>query len=277
MHSFQTGSTQAQLTAPNALGKRDQALAQANGKLGAHRVAVGDLDRQTIADMWAVFRSYYADISRDRFLSDLSEKQFVILLRDKGDQSLQGFSTIQVLRRSFEGQPYIAVYSGDTIINQAYWGQTALQGAFYRFLMGLMLRNPLTPLYWFLISKGYKTYLLVSRGCPDHWPRHDQATPNRVLGMIDQLATEKFGSDWKPEKGVLQFEKPAGRLKEGVAPIDDKALQHADIRFFAQSNPGHEKGDELCCLAAINMKLGVFYVNKLIKKTIRRQIKKIKG
>lgn len=208
MHSFQTGSTQAQLTAPNALGKRDQALAQANGKLGAHRVAVGDLDRQTIADMWAVFRSYYADISRDRFLSDLSEKQFVILLRDTGDQSLQGFSTIQVLRRSFEGQPYIAVYSGDTIINQAYWGQTALQGAFYRFLMGLMLRNPLTPLYWFLISKGYKTYLLVSRGCPDHWPRHDQATPNRVLGMIDQLATEKFGSAGNLRRGSCSSRNP---------------------------------------------------------------------
>lgn len=251
--------------------------ASANGELGARRVAVGDLDRDTIAQMWSVFRCYYADVSRDRFLSDLSEKQYVIVLFDRGDRSVQGFSTIQVLRRCFNGKPYVAVYSGDTIINQAYWGQTALQGEFYRFLMGLMLKNPLTPIYWFLISKGYKTYLLVSRGCPDHWPRHDRPTPPQVLGMIDQLATEKFGDDWKPELGVLQFAVPAGRLKDGVAPINAAALAHPDIRFFAQRNPGHEKGDELCCLAAINLKLGVFYVGKLLRKSLRRQLNKFKG
>lgn len=275
MQAIPTGQRRARMTAePSLSGQQIGKLP--SGKLGAVRVPVGDLDRDTIGDMWAVFRSYYADVSRDRFLADLSEKQFVILLKDKGDASLQGFSTIQVLRRELDGRPYIAVYSGDTIINQAYWGQTALQGAFYRFLMGLMLRNPLTPLYWFLISKGYKTYLLVSRGCPDHWPRHDRATPDRVLGMIDQLAREKFGDDWKPEKGVLQFAKPAGRLKEGVAPIDVQALAYPDIRYFAERNPEHERGDELCCLAAINVKLALFYVNKLLTKSIRRQFAKFK-
>ncbi|MDE1999117.1 MAG: hypothetical protein KGI52_09350, partial [Burkholderiales bacterium] len=67
------------------------------------------------------------------------------------------------------------------------------------------------------------------------------------------------------------------RLKEGVAPIDDRALSHPDIRFFADRNPGHERGDELCCLAAINIKLTLFYVNKLLSKSIRRQFAKLKA
>ncbi len=44
-------------------------LARPNGKLGARRVAVGDLEPDTIAQMWVVFRRYYADIrgpSRDK-------------------------------------------------------------------------------------------------------------------------------------------------------------------------------------------------------------------
>ncbi len=277
MQRLKPGQSKVAAASVDSLLPETARMAAPNGKLGARRVAVGDLEPDTIAQMWTVFRRYYADISRDRFLADLSEKQYVIVLFDRGDQTVQGFSTIQVLRRTHNGRPYIAVYSGDTIINQAYWGQTALQGGFYRFLMGLMLKNPITPIYWFLISKGYKTYLLVSRGCPDHWPRYDRATPPHVMGMIDQLANEKFGSDWKPELGVLQFSTPAGRLKEGVAPIDAAALKHPDIRFFAQRNPGHEKGDELCCLAAINLKLGAFYIAKLLRKSLRRQLNKYKA
>lgn len=249
-------------------------LRTASGKLAARRIAVGKLDSDTIAQMWSVFCGYYADISRDKFLADLNEKQFVLLLFDSGDRSVQGFTTIQVLHRHFAGKPYIAVYSGDTIINEAYWGQSALQGGFYRFLMGLKVKNPLTPLYWFLISKGYKTYLLVSRGCPNYWPRHDSPTPDHVSGIIDQLSREKFADDWKPELGVLKFATPAGKLKEGVAPIDDAALAYPDIRYFVERNPGHTQGDELCCLAAIDMQGGVSYVGKLARKWVRRQFRK---
>lgn len=242
----------------------------ASGRLIARRVAVPALDPATIAAMWSVFRQYYADISESRFLADLHEKQWVILLLDEGDRSVQGFSTIQVLRRRFEGREYLAVYSGDTIIHAAYWGQTALQAGFYRFLMRLMLSNPFTPVYWFLISKGFKTYLLVSRGCPDYWPRHDQPTPPRILGMLDQLASEKFGDAWQPATGILHFATPAGRLREGVAPISAELLSHPDIRFFAERNPGHAQGDELCCLARIDLKLALFYVGKLARKRWQR-------
>lgn len=277
MQGLEQGQGKASVCAVEGVSLETADLRVANGKLGARRIAVSKLDSDTIAQMWSVFCEYYVDISRDRFLADLNEKQFVLLLFDRGDRSVQGFSTIQVLRRHFAGKPYIAVYSGDTIINQAYWGQSALQGGFYRFLMGLKLRNPLTPLYWFLISKGYKTYLLVSRSCPDHWPRHDSSTPDHVLGIIDQLSREKFADDWKPELGVLQFATPAGKLKEGVAPVDDAALAYPDIRYFVERNPGHTRGDELCCLAAIDVKAGAAYVGKLTRKWVRRQVRRGKS
>lgn|SRR3989338_9120375 len=277
MQGLEPGQGKASVCTVDSVSLETATPRTASGKLGSRRIAVSQLDSDTIAQMWSVFCGYYADISRDKFLADLNEKQFVLLLFDSGDRSVQGFTTIQVLHRHFAGKPYIAVYSGDTIINEAYWGQSALQGGFYRFLMGLKIKNPLTPLYWFLISKGYKTYLLVSRGCPDHWPRHDSPTPEHVLGIIDQLSREKFADDWKPELGVLQFATPAGKLKEGVAPVDDAALAHPDIRYFVERNPGHTLGDELCCLAAIDVKAGASYVGKLTRKWVRRQFRKFKS
>lgn len=238
---------------------------------------VDTLNVQDIARMHALFEENYAYSPLSTFLSDLEKKEGVFIVRKKATQEIVGFSTLGVYTFKLGGKKAKGLFSGDTILDRNYWGSRSLQKAFALKLFWEALKSPLTPQYWLLISKGYKTYLLVSRGCPDHWPRHDQETPAQVLGMIDQLATEKFGDDWKPEKGILQFAKPAGRLKEGVAPIDAKALQHADIRFFAERNPGHEKGDELCCLAAINLKLGVFYVNKLLNKAIRRQLNKLKG
>ncbi|QKE63610.1 hypothetical protein HNE05_09645 [Aquipseudomonas campi] len=275
MQGLKQGQGKASACAADSVSLEAADLRAASGKLASRRIAVSELDSDTIAQMWSVFCGYYADISRDRFLADLHEKQFVLLLLDSGDRSVQGFTTIQVLQRHFAGKPYLAVYSGDTIINEAYWGQSALQAGFYRFLMGLKARHPLTPLYWFLISKGYKTYLLFSRGCADHWPRYDRPTPDHVLGIIDQLSREKFADDWKPELGLLQFATPAGRLKEGVAPVDDAALAYPDIRYFVERNPGHAQGDELCCLGAINAKTGVSYVGKLARKWVRRQLRNL--
>lgn len=226
--------------------------------------------------MWSLFGDYYADVTRERFLQDLSNKQYLILLLDRGDSSVQGFSTIQVFEREVLGKNFISVYSGDTLIHRDYWGQTALQKAFFVFLMKLKLKNPLTTVWWFLISKGYKTYMLMARGCPEYWPRHDKATPVWPAAVINALATEKFGDDWKPALGVIQFADPAGRLKEGVAPIYPDLLNVDEIRYFNERNPGHAKGDELCCVGRIDAKLAAYYIGKLSVKMWRRYSRRLK-
>ena len=149
----------------------------ASGKLRAITIAIPDLRSDKQDSMWEVFSRYYDDVDRSRFESDLSEKSDVILLYDTGDRSLQGFSTLQLIPGTFDGRPYLAIYSGDTIINEGYWGQTALQRSFTRYVLWQMVTHPTLPVYWFLISKGYKTYLLLSRNYVEHWPRWEEPTP----------------------------------------------------------------------------------------------------
>lgn len=240
------------------------------GRLVGRVVPVPGLRAEDRDAMWRVFTKYYADVTRAKFEADLAEKQEVVILRDAADRSLQGFSTIQVYRREVHGRPFVAVYSGDTVLEEAYWGQTTLQKIFVAYLLRTKLKNPLVPVYWFLISKGYKTYLLLTRNMPTYWPRHDRPTPSLPAQVLDLLARDKFGDAWRPEQGILHFDVCQGRLKRGVAPIEAGLLAHPDIRFFVERNPGHADGDELCCLGEVDLAFPLMFPLKLLRRSVAR-------
>lgn len=228
--------------------------------------AVAKLDKESIEQMWQIFEQYYLDVDRSRFEADLSAKHDVFLLRDIKSGALQGFSTVKVFEEAINGKKFIAIYSGDTIIKRDFWGQTALQKAFFLYITKVYLAHPFTPVYWFLISKGYKTYLLLSRNFPAYWPCHSSDTPAFEARVINLLAANMFGSAWKADQGILSFDTPMGKLKGEVAPITDTMLTHPDIRFFVEKNPGHIAGDELCCLGKVDLMLAFHFPKKLLKK-----------
>lgn len=239
-----------------------------SGKLTARELPVAQLSDATREAMWRVFARYYAGIHRDTFERDLAAKQNVITLLDSGDGSLQGFSTVEVYDQQIDGRRVVAIFSGDTIVEKEYWGQKALQTAFFVFILKTKLANPTTPLYWFLISKGYKTYLLLSRNFVEYWPRHDAATPAWQTKLVDALARNKFGDAWDADAGVLRMDGRDGRLKQGVAPVDQSALAHPDIRFFVTKNPNYVAGDELVCVGLVDLKFALAYAAKQLRRAL---------
>jgi hypothetical protein len=249
-------------------------VASRAGRLVARVVPVRTLDAPTRERMWSLYARYYDGVTRDTFDRDLSGKRDAIVAYDAGDGSLQGFSTLTWDRHRHEGRAFLALFSGDTIVSPEYWGQRALQNAFGRYFTRVKLAHPFTPLYWFLISKGYKTYLLLSRNFPEHWPRHDAAVPAWERGALDLLARERFGDAWAPAEGVVRFERPEARLREDVAPVDDETAAAADVRFFLQANPGHARGDELACLGRIRATLWLSYLAKQVRRRAARRARR---
>jgi len=230
-------------------------------------------------DMWHLYQAYYTETSRETFYEDLSAKHHVILLQDRHLGTLAGFSTAERYRNEVDGRPFAVVYSGDTIVDQAYWGQTSLQLGFLTYIIITKLLNPHIPVYWFLITKGYKTYLLMSRNFPEYWPRYNKPTPPWEQKVINTLAKKKFGDTYNSEFGLLCFDGECHeRLKQDVAPIEDELVaKYPDIRFFVEMNPGHELGDELCCLALINPYLWVSYLTKLGRQKLDKWLKMVSG
>ncbi|MCU0662115.1 MAG: hypothetical protein MUC50_07285 [Myxococcota bacterium] len=224
--------------------------------------------------MWQLYDRYYALASPETFRSDLLAKSHVFLMRDDQDNALRGFSTVLCHAAQVDGRRFYCIYSGDTIVAREYWGQTALQTAFLKFMVRCKLAHPFTKVYWFLISKGYKTYLLLSRNFPVYWPRHDKPMPAWEKRVIDVLGQERFGQEYLSECGLIRHEVCPGKLRETVAPIDDELrLGYPDIDYFVRANPGHIQGDELCCLGLVSPVQWVFYLQRLARKQLRRVLR----
>jgi hypothetical protein len=246
---------------------------RATGRLRASLAVPRELDRASREAMWELFSRYYADVRRPLFEADLEEKDHVILLRDEGDGSIRGMSTLKVSELVVGGRRVRAVFSGDTIIEAAYWGQSALHWAFLGYLVRVKLQTPFQPVFWFLISKGYKTYLLLARNFPTHFPRHDRATPAWEQAVLDELARGRYGDAYDAPSGILRFASAHGRLCERVAPVTDELMAMPDVRFFVEKNPRHARGDELCCIGRVGLDFVLYGALRVLKRPIRKRLK----
>lgn len=235
-------------------------------RLRATVVPVSSVEARTRAQAWRLFAAAYTGADRRRFESDFAAKQRVILLHDPADGSLQGFSTIHVGTVAGRGSATV-VFSGDTVIAPSYWGSKALQQAFAGVLIREKLRRPGRPLYWFLISKGYKTYLMLARAFPRSVPCADRDDP-ALRTILDTVATERFGSAYDSGSGIIRHPVPLEAVRAGLCPIDATLLADPDIAFFVTRNPGHDRGDELACLAQVRLR---DCVRRIVRSAVQRR------
>jgi len=220
-------------------------------RLSALVAATADLSARQRETMFALMERHYANVQRDVFDSDLAEKIWVILVSDPASGDLCGFSTQMLLDVEAEGRPIKALFSGDTIIDQKRWGDQALAHLWGRLALSLIEAHPDAELYWFLISQGYKTYRFLPLFFREFYPGHDAPTPQRAHTAIDALARARYPDDYDPSTGVIRAGCRQYRLREGLADITPGRLRDDHVRFFQTCNPGHERGDELCCLAPL--------------------------
>lgn len=206
--------------------------------------------------MFDLFRRHYDDVTPEIFAHDLAEKEHVIVLRD-GDGSVRGFSTVRTFELVVDDEPLRLLYSGDTIIEEGWWGEQALGRAWSELAGSIRAQSPL-PLYWLLLSKGHRTYLYLPLFFHEFFPRHDAPPPAREKAIIDTFAGCKYGRDYDPVKGIVAFAESPGRLREDLADVGEHRLRNEHVRFFLTANPAYAAGHELVCLARLeaeNMKL----------------------
>jgi len=218
-------------------------------KLRGCLVPVGELTPGRREAMFALMREHYENVRRETFERDLGEKRWVIQLQGEAGE-LCGFSTQTLLGASVGGRPVTALYSGDTIVARQHWGDSALTHVWGRLALSLM--DGLDgELYWFLISKGYKTYRFLPLFFREFYPRHDREAPPEAQAVLDALAGGRFGSKYDAAAGVVRGGPGKDRLRPGVADLTPGRLRDPHVAFFARRNPGHASGDELCCLAPL--------------------------
>jgi len=213
---------------------------------------VNTLNVQDITQMYALFEANYAFSPLSTFISDLEKKDGVFVVREKATQKIVGFSTLGIFRFKLGGKNAKGLFSGDTILERTYWGTRSLSQAIALKMFWEACKTPFTPQYWTLLTKGYKTYLLVANNFKEYYPQRGHHSPE-MEAMVKEYCEALFPGKLNHDTMVLDFGPNANCRKEGVAGITDDMRSHPDIAYFEQRNPTWQRGTELPCLARADL------------------------
>ncbi|MBU1167945.1 MAG: hypothetical protein KKD44_00125 [Proteobacteria bacterium] len=229
-----------------------------------------ELTEKDLEEMHLVFRKYYLNAEMNTFKNDLDKKNGVFLLRDKSTDNIVGFSTILEMRMRINGKKVLGFFSGDTIVEEQYWGNNPLTGEIVKYFVKKLFLHPFTPIYWFLISKGYKTYLLLANNFLQYYPCH-----NRENKHLEDIAvgysTYLFNDYFDKKKKIIDFGANYQALKGGVAEITaEMCSKYPKIAFFNEKNPTWDRGTELPCVGVLNWPV---ILNKIFVKPLKKPLK----
>jgi hypothetical protein len=214
-----------------------------------HRIP--EIHSTLMEDLFALMNKHFECVTEAQFTKDFLDKDYVILLRDRENGIVQGFSTAVLYDREVIGQRVKLLFSGDTIVNKDYWGEQELVKIWCRLAGKVSAQFPENKLYWLLISKGYRTYLYLPLFSFEFYPRYDKDTPLLEQEIMNDFGRFKYGHYFKAEQGIIHFEESHGHLGPDLAEIPEHQNRNPHTAFFLRKNPCYRQGSELVCLTRL--------------------------
>ncbi len=195
-----------------------------------------------------LYFSHYDASDESRFFSDLNNKTEVLLINS--EERLIGFTSLQLFDWEWEKHTINIVYSGDTIVDPAHWGQQALAFAWIARMGELKQQKPKISLYWLLIVKGHRTYRYLHTFAKSFYPHWSQKHTD-LAALADALARKKFGNEYNPTTGVVEFAQSQGHLRTEIAEATVAEQQKEAVKYFLKRNSNYRIGYELVCLCEL--------------------------
>lgn len=217
-------------------------------ELHGNIIEVQQLTEQEKKTMFSLMELFYDDTTYSVFIKDLEEKDYCILLFDS-DNKIKGFSTQKIMSVAVGKEIVFGVFSGDTIIHKDYWGSMELYKLFAKFF--IRYGKQYGSFYWFLISKGYKTYKMLPLFFNKFYPNCNERTPAFEQEIIHSFAQGKYPDEYDREAGVIFYKGIKDKLKAGVADVTEKQVKDIHVSYFLKLNPEYFKGNDLVCIAKL--------------------------
>jgi hypothetical protein len=214
--------------------------------------AAAHLGRADRDRMYALFDACYDRVSRGAFEADLSGKSSVVVMRDAAGE-VRGFSTQEVYEHAGAGGVIRVLFSGDTVVDPSCWGRSELVHGWCEVAARALLSAPNLPLYWFLISKGHRTYRYLPVFFRHYIPGLVPDAPAAWRGLLDELARKRFGDYYDAHTGVIRFPESRGQLRAELATVPAARRDDPQVRYFLEHNPEYGSGVELACLAEVSL------------------------
>lgn len=206
---------------------------------------------QECREMYELFSIYYENVSFETFMQDFQNKTGAHVAKRKCDGRVVGFSTATVFKTKVNGKRVHTLFSGDTVMAKEYWGHPGLPNSFFRWLLAERLKNPFVEVHWFLVSMGYRTYLILANNFYNYYPNIDGDNPH-LRDVAFAAAETLFPGALDRETGLLSFGEDACKLAGFVTPITEKERAVPKIGFFEKRNPTWMDGTEMACVGSMD-------------------------
>jgi len=225
-------------------------------------VPVSEIKAPEHRRMLQLMQEHYHNVDHMDFATDLSEKDWVILLRDS-ENEIRGFSTQLLFEHTFKGEKLLILFSGDTVIEAAHWGSMALPIAWGKLMLSLKHANPGHKLYWMLITKGVRTYRFLPVFFKEFYPRHNAPTPLWESELIHSLAKKRYPESYDENTGLINGSDSSQSLKN---QFDIKRKNDPHVQFFRSRNPKASNGSEMVCIAPLGSDNITSFILRQLKK-----------
>ncbi|MGM0579956.1 MAG: hypothetical protein ACQETL_04715 [Bacteroidota bacterium] len=223
-----------------------------NLDLSFQLVEIKDINFSSRKRMFELMFSCYNKITEDTFNTDLNKKQYVGLIKDQ-DNMVQGFTTFAINPNSTNESNYNVLFSGDTIIAPEYWGTQVMKYGWCKAVGSIIASDATKPWYWYLLSKGHRTYMFLPLFFKDYFPSIEPSESDDQLKKIaSDISLKLYGDCWKEEEGVIRFKESQGELKEELIQASYQKKGSKFVQFFLKKNPAFYKGEELVCIAHLH-------------------------
>ena len=242
-------------------------------ELSYKQVKVCDLSNTNIEQMYYLMQENYDFVELGRFKSDLYKKDLVGILIDS-DNFIQGFTTFSLNPCEYENSDFNILFSGDTVISSSYTGSQELAKGWCKTAGYFLAKNPHKKLFWYLMSKGYRTYLYLPFFFNNYYPSISKEYSSEYYRIANRVSSYLFGNNWHPQEGVIKFDSSLGQIKKvHVEKSFSKSNRH--VKFFISKNPGFINGEELVCVTEISVDNLKRYAKDLVKSSYDYYRKKL--
>ncbi len=202
--------------------------------------------------MFQLMAENYDNMNPNIFYKDLNNKQLAGLFFDAEDE-LQGFTTYAVNPKSSGGVDYHIVFSGDTIISPAHWGSQVMMQSWCYTIGQIIVTDPTKKWYWYLMSKGHRTYMYLPLFFTDYFPSIKPSQQDDELNkIVAEVSNKLYPKYWLPDEGIIKFKESMGELKPELVEGTYQKRNKPHVAFFLEKNPGFYRGEELVCLAPLH-------------------------
>jgi hypothetical protein len=215
--------------------------------------------------MWAIV-SPAVHTDRATFERGLTAMDDVWVL-DAGGR-VMGFGGVRHFYPVWQGVTHCVIFTGRVFLERSMRGSNVLPPIGFRYFVRHRAKHPLQRTYWMFGAGSYKSYLLLPRNFAIYWPRPGATLPDRERAVLDSVARALGNPRYDPATGIMRH--PDLVYLDGNIERDLEAHADPDVAFYARTNPGQARGDDVMCLCPLDARNWLSVAGAVAQRALRR-------